>query len=300
MSNQFELLEKYNLKPSKYTLKKNIKIIDTAQGRFLIKNKKRYDKSNLYRYLQSRGFNYFVCEYNDLDRDDYEIYPYIESIELSDEQKSIDLIYLMSLLHNKTTFYKNVDLDDVKLIYEKYTQQIIYLNSYYHDLQDIIETHTFMSPSEYLLIRNISKIYMILKFAKSELDSWYELTIKKKKIRKAMIHNNLTLDHLIESDNPYLISWDNAKMDNPIYDFIFFYKSNFLKLNFDNLMAIYESKFPLLEEEKKLMFTLLSIPEKIEFSQNEFKNTVFVKRIISYIDCTNDFISKQHSAYSDN
>ena len=46
--------------------------------------------------------------------DNYEVYPYIKEVNLTLEERAIDIIYLISILHNKTTFYKNMDLDKIK------------------------------------------------------------------------------------------------------------------------------------------------------------------------------------------
>lgn len=37
-----------------------------------------------------------------------------------------------------------------------------------------------MSPSEYLIARNISKIFSCIYFCKNEMESWYELVKTKK------------------------------------------------------------------------------------------------------------------------
>lgn len=291
-----EILKKCQLNPKRYTIIKNVRIIETDQGKFLLKKKKRSDKFKIYQYLVSRGFTNFPKEYNDLERDEYEVYPYIEVVATPDEQKALDMIYLMSLLHNKTTFYKNIDLNDIKETYERLDKKISYLTYYYHDLQDIIEQHIFMSPSEYLLIRNMSKVYAALFYSKNELEHWYSIVSQKKKERYVMIHNNLSLEHILESESPYLISWDYAKIDSPIYDIIPFYKKYFHTLDFHHLMNIYEGKYPLLEEERILMNVLLSIPEKIELDKNVYENTLAIKNMITMMDDTNEWISKQQSA----
>lgn len=83
----------------------------------------------------------------------------------------LDLIKLVSLLHNKTTHYKEVDFADYKTIYETLSNNIEYLYSYYNDIITLIETKVYMSPSEYLLARNISKIFGSLNFSKQELEN---------------------------------------------------------------------------------------------------------------------------------
>ena len=50
---------------------------------------------------------------------------------MPDEQKMLDMIDLVGLLHNKTTYYKNIDLDDYKKIYEDIANNIFYISSRY-------------------------------------------------------------------------------------------------------------------------------------------------------------------------
>ena len=70
------ILEKYNLRVVKYKYINTAKIIDTNDGKFVIKEKKREDKDKLYEYLLSRDFSFFLYPENDL-RDDIEIYAYM-------------------------------------------------------------------------------------------------------------------------------------------------------------------------------------------------------------------------------
>lgn len=290
-----ELLDKYGLCPKKYTIIKSVKLIDTDHGTFVMKPKKRMDKSNVYQYLLSRNFDCFPRPINDVNHDSYEIFPYVIEFTMPKEQKAVDLMYLMSLLHNKTTFYKEVDLDDVKNFYEETSSKLQYLEQYYFDLQNTIENNVYMSPSEYLLMRNISRIYSAIYFCKNALEHWYQLITSKKNQRYVMTHNALELDHFIKSEHAYLISWDHAKIDLPIYDFYHFYKKHYYDLDFVSLLQIYESKYPLLEEEKTLLFLLLSIPEKIVLDQDEFKKCQEISEFFIYMDKTNALISKQNT-----
>lgn len=68
-----------------------------------------------FEYLMSRNFDYFP---NSFRVGDYRIYEYLENSNISDEEKLYDIMDLISLLHTKTTRYKNIDIDDYKIIYE--------------------------------------------------------------------------------------------------------------------------------------------------------------------------------------
>lgn len=266
--------------PFNYIKKVNdLYIISNNNYKYVVKER----KSNLdkkFNYLLSRSFNQFPRKFT---FDKYDIYNYIEDKNMSDEERLYEIINLISLLHTKTTRYKNTCLDDYKIIYEKLLERIDYLNSYYSSLNDSIDNEIYMAPSHYLLVLNISKIYSSLFFCKSELDNWYELIKNSTRQRVVLIHNNLELDHLLYDDRPYLISWDKSKIDLPIYDLIHLYEKYYRITDFEILLNIYQKKYPLSKEELKLFFIMISIPKKIEFSNDEFQNIKSVRNIIEFL-----------------
>lgn len=285
------ILQKYSIKPFGYTKKNNAIIINTKEQKYVLKKRIKNNK-DLFNYLKSRSFDYFPYPYNEDEDDIYDIYKYYDDINIPVEEKTFDLINLVSLLHSKTTHYKDIDIDDYKIIYEDIAKRLDYLINYYADVFDLIDMEVYMSPSNYLLARNISKINSLLNFCNNELDEWYELVKDKTKKRVSLIHNNLELNHLIRNNtNSYLISWDHAKIDSPIYDLYHFYKKNNKDINFEEALSLYEQRYPLSNEERKLLFLLISIPEKIDFSYDEYENTKKVDELLMYIYKTDKIIS---------
>ena len=61
----------------------------------------------LYRYLDSRNFNYVPRILPD-SKDDMVVFEYIEDTMVDKNQKILDLINLVSLLHSKTFYYKEI------------------------------------------------------------------------------------------------------------------------------------------------------------------------------------------------
>ena len=147
-NNLREILTKYNIPIKKITILSNAKIID---DKLVVKERKKDDIERTYSYLKSRSFDYFP-EPVALDKK-YELYPYIKNSYEPKEQKAMDLIYLLSLLHSKTTFYREVDIDHNKEIYETTINNLDYLNNYYTNLITSIEKEVYMSPSSYLIAR---------------------------------------------------------------------------------------------------------------------------------------------------
>ena len=267
---------------NKITIKNNVKIIDNS---YVIK-KKQKSLDDTYNYLLSRSFDYFPEVIKEDDK--YIYYKYINDLKEPKEQKIIDLINLLILLHSKTTFYKEIDIDHYKEIYESINNEIDDTYNYYNNLMDNIDNEIFMSPANYLIARNITLIYKSLNYAKENISKWYKLIENNRKVRVVLLHNNLTLDHYLKNDKPYLISWDKSTIDMPIFDLVSLYKNNYLDFEFTDLLKIYLAKYPLTKEEMILFLTIISIPSKITLSSSEYKTVLEVRKLLDYIYKTNE------------
>ena len=287
------ILKKYDLRAYKYEKNGKAIVTDTNNGKYVVKLKKR-NNNNIYQYLNSRSFNYYPRILNSAN-DNYEITEYIEQIDMPSEQKLLDMIDLVTLLHNKTTYYKEATEDDYKKIYEDIKNNIEYLNSYYNDIITVIDSKVYMSPSEYLIARNITKIFSTLYFCEKKIEEWYKMVEKKDKQRVVVLHNNLSLDHFLRSKNAYLINWDKSKIDIPIFDLYKLYKKHALDYDFEILLKHYENKYPLSEDERILFFILISLPEKIEFTDNEFEMCKKISQEIELLYKTEKLILPYYS-----
>ena len=257
-------------------------------NRYVLKKDINYDHS-IYNYLVNKDFKYIS---NCTKYKKYDLFPYIEDEDIPTDEKASRLVSILSILHNKTTYYREVNLDNIKKIYEDLNEKIDYLNKYYLELQDVIEQKIYYSPAEYLLMNNISIIYSALDFAKNCKDEWYTKKEKQKKERVVLLHNKPILNHLVGNK---LISWNNYKRDIPIYDFIYFYKHNYMDLEMSSLYEIYQSRYKYSEEEKLLFMTLIAIPDKISLTSNNYKNTEIVNKAITYVITTRDFILNEYN-----
>ena len=262
---------------NKITIKNNVRIINNS---YVVK-KKNKDLTSTYNYLLSRAFDYFP-EIIKEDEDNI-YYRYVEDIKTPQEQKIIDLVHTVTLLHSKTTYYKEVDIDYYKEIYEKINNLIEDIYKYYNELMDNIEKEVYMSPPNYLIARNITIIYNAISYAKDTIDSWYKKVENQRKVRLVTNHNNLSLDHYLKEDKSYLISWEKSKVDMPIYDLISLYKNHYLDFEFKEIFNLYLTKYPLTEEEMLLLLTLISIPSKIEKNESVYNTVLNVRRNLDYI-----------------
>lgn len=273
-----KILDKNGLKVDKYTMKGKTMIVNTPLGQFALK---KGNLDNIYKYLLSRNFEYFpkVIDSNE----DSTIYEFVDDVKYDNEQRAFDLIHTIALLHSKTTYYKDVDIDEYKKIFEETMEKINYIYNYYMDVINIIESKIYMSPSEYLIARNISKIFSCIYFCKNELEQWYEIVKNEKRKRVVTLHNNLKLDNIIRNKSVYLIGWEYSKIDSPIYDFINFYNNYALYFDFRSLLNEYERIFPFKEEEKKLLSVLISIPSKISNTEKEYNKVKNVRQLLDKI-----------------
>lgn len=235
-------------------------------------------------------FDYFPEIINE--EKDMFYYKYIDDVVEPREQKIIDLINLVTLLHSKTTIYKEIDLDNYKYIYEEINKQIEDVFNYYNAVIDNIESVVYMSPSNYLISRNISFIYSAINYAKRSIDYWYKQIENKRKIRVVTVHNNLSLEHYLKSDKSYLISWEKSKIDMPIFDLISLYKNHYLEFDFVELLDVYLNKYPLLNEEMTLFLTIISIPDKIIYNNSEYQTVLSIRKQLDYIYKTSELVKK--------
>lgn len=291
MNNLRSFLNKNDLEIKRLTIKNKTKILDTNRGTLVFKNKdNNINLTNTFNYLESRAFNNYAKRV--FENNNYDVYEYINGYNEPNEQKILDLINLLTILHYKTTFYKEVDIDYFKEIYENTINKIEYIYNYYTDIISLIETSIYMSPVEYLIARNISKIYESLNYSKENINKWYELVKNKRRIRVVNIHNNLSLEHYIKGNKPYLISWEKSKIDNPIYDLYNLYLNHYLDFDFSELFLNYESKYPLLKEERILLFSLMTIPWKFDFDDTEYNLCKNARKLFDYLYKTEKLVTE--------
>ena len=282
-----ELLKKNDIRALSYKRNGNVIIADTNVGKVVIKRNK--NKDYIYNYLNTRNFDYYP---EILDSEDYIVSKYVEDIDIPPEQKILDLVDLVSLMHSKTTHYKNISEDEYKKIYEDLMNNFEYLYEYYNDLISIIDDKVFMSPSEYLLARNISAIFKSIEIGRGYVEDWLKEVEGLNKLRMSVVHNNLDLSHYIRNNYDYLVSWDKSKIDIPIFDLYNLYNNHFLDFNFFELLKRYEQTYPLKKYESDLFFILINMPSKIEFNDTEFNMCIKISNEIDRLYKSNELVNQ--------
>ena len=110
-----------------------------------------------------------------------------------------------------------------------------------------------------------------------------------------LLHNNLDLSHFIKSDKSYLLSWRKAKIDIPIFDIYKLYRKNGLEVPFDEILKRYEQNYPLTDDERKLLFILIAMPNIIDFDHNEYELTNIISKEIDMLYKSENLISPYYS-----
>lgn len=280
-------------KPIKYTIQGKAHILESTSGNIVLKEKTS-DIKSLYQYLQSRNFYAFPPLIDD-SREGINVFKYIEDTNMPKEQKAMDFIKVVAMLHQKTTYYKEVSEDNFKKIYENIFETIEYLKFFYNDLYQEYFKEVYPSPSEYLLLCNFSKLFSSLEFASHELEIWYSKAKELKKYRICQIHHNLSLEHYCKGSEECLLSWEKSSKDSPVLDIVEFYKNSYFDIEFDTLFSEYLKLCSWSEEEKQLFFIVVSIPPKFELKGSEFLLVKNIRNVLDYVYKTERLIRPYYS-----
>lgn len=273
--------------------KGNVRIVTDTNGKYIYKKNKKKNRS-VYNYLISKNFPYFPKVYTDIN-DDIEIVEYIDDIVNDNSTKLEDLLNLVPLLHSKTVHYRTVDLDEVKKIYEELKNRFEYLYSYYVNIEKMIEEETYMSPSNYYFILNISSVFKVLEFGNQMIENWYQHINNQKTLRFVLAHHNLKVEHLLKNTNPYLISWDLADFDYISEDLVSIFENNYQDIEIDTILNLYNSKYQLKDYEYELFMAKICLLKQINFNNLESKRIVDVVNVNTYVSKIYSYILKQNS-----
>ena len=270
--------------PRKITISGKSNILTTKEDKYVVKEKNK-DLKSLFEYLNSRNFNKYpkiIDEY-----DNKYVYEYVKDVNMPINQKIVEEAKTLAELHYKTSYFKNIKIDDIKKIYEDIKSNILYIEDYYDRLFDKALAEEYIRPSLYVLLINSSLIRSNISFLKRELEKWYKLVSTEDKIRVVYNHNNLSIDHFI---NNKFISWDNYIVDSPVVDLINLYHNDYNKYDYSIFLKEYLKGYELLDYEKSLLFIMISIPQIIEFTNNEMDNTIKASKRVDYIVKTNEIL----------
>lgn len=270
----------------------NIKALDNLQiikknNKYICKKKSKKDYTSLFKYFESKDFHNYI---NTNIINGYEIRDYIEEIDITQEEKLKELIYVISLLHIKTTHYKNYSLNDIKKFYEESTDYILDIKNYYNNIVESNDLYIFLKPSIKLLRDEISLILISLDNSKFFLDKWYDIVKDKQRKRVVVNHNNLKITNFIVNNQTYLINYDKSIIDYPIYDIVSLFKNNYKALDLIDIYNEYHNRYNLYQEELYLLYFELLKINKIYLNNNEIINTREVSNTLKYLKVISRFL----------
>ena len=280
-------------KISKVTYFSNYTIVVTDDKKYLLKNKN-YKLKKIEEYLTSIEYNYFLSILNSYDAAVY-IYPYYDEFDVDEDEKYQNIINSLSILHIKTASCVIYDKNNMKELYDNISKRIDFVMKYYSDLQDNIEEFVFPKPAYYLLINNVSVIYKLLSYSKSYLDEWFKQD--KFNTITSLLINNLKLDNYIVGEKNYFINFDGSYRDIFLYDLVIFYKDNYDYKNIDKILEKYIKRLGIRKCEMYLFLSLISIPEVIDFTNNNIVDVINVRKIIDYSNMTLEYILEKNKEY---
>ena len=280
-----------NKKIKQYGYLKSLKILTYDNDeKILIKKRKQYNLEEIYKYLDDHNITNYLKPFKITSKELY--FNYLNKKNLENDEIAKHLIYILSDLQNKTTIYKEIDKDKLKEEYDNFNNKIVNLQQYYFTLQDVIENKVYMSPCEYLFVRNVSIIYETLNFSKNIVNKWYEIMKNKKTERYVYCHGKCELNHFITSTNDYFISLENAHLGRVTEDFIYFYKKNYNDTDMLSNFKLYQHRYQYKEEEYLYLLINITIPEKIDIYPSSLKKCVELTNFFDRLKLNSTFILK--------
>ena len=283
------ILKKNDIKVISYLKEDDLNVVNTNKGKFFVIES--INNKYIYNYLKSSSFDNSP---KILINDNYKIIEYVENIDIPEEQKYNDFIDLIAILHNKTKFDKKVLNDEYMKIYEDLENNYLYLFDYYNNIINEIDNTIFLSPSNYLIARNISLIFDSLNLGKEYLEEWKEKILNLDKMRVCINNNNLKLSNFRRSNKSYIIDWNKSKIDIPSFDLYNFFQNN--NVDYFEILKRYEKKIPLNDIERNLLFILLLMPKTINFNLNEYDMCKSIRNNINKLINTHEMIKKREKS----
>lgn len=281
------LIKKY--KPITIENNNKVIIINTMEGKYIIKKDIKIDYLKLYKYLYTRDFKY-LPKIIESERENNLVLEYQEDILIDDNQKALDLIKIVSLLHSKTIYFKEIEENKINELYNNIKNNILYTGRYYNELFDNYIYEERYIEAHDIFLNNFTLIDTSIKKSLYHLEQCKKIIEENNTVRVSIIHNNLSLDHFIKNEKEYLISWDNYKTDSPIIDIIKLYKKEYQRISFDKIIPKYEETLKINDFEKNLFCCLTLIPNIIKETNNPDRNTFLYDKELNYLSKTNKLI----------
>lgn len=258
--------------------------------RYLIKKKEeKYEK--IFQYLDSISFSNYLMPFNSF-LDDFYLYHFSEEVDCSQEEKGKSILSILLSLGKKSMVVKEYSSSEKEEIYHSILEKINNTVTYYLNLEKEIMQFDFPPISYYVFLKNSSQFYRLLDYSKYQLDKWYQS--ESNRYQEAFLIGKVSFDSFSFSHDTYFYQYDYCKRGNIILDFVSFFKNHCTLSNIWELFQLYKDELSLSQEELSLVYCMISIPDKKEFLNHSFLDTIMIRKYINQLDCVEMFLSKEN------
>ncbi|MBO8172530.1 MAG: phosphotransferase [Bacillaceae bacterium] len=139
-----------------------------------------------------------------------------------------------------------------------------------------VKKSAYPSPFETAFKANASSIVEMGKTAIAQLREWLD---RKKQFRHVFCHGRLHRENILfnQRGQVVFIDFDHANLDTPVRDLALFFRRHMNRFDWhfevgDDWMEIYQTIFPLTEQERRLMSVYLLYPERIMKLIQQYQN----------------------------
>ncbi|MCA1031939.1 spore coat protein YsxE [Bacillus timonensis] len=210
--------------------------------------------------------------------------------ERNDQQKL--MVKELTSLHAKTSQTIKLTEKDIDIFYKNLIAKWEKKEASLSQFLEKCEEKLYMSPFELQFCTYFHEIFQASQFARKKLENWYELVKEKNTFRVAINHGNIQNHHFLidQRGNGFFSSFEKATIASPINDVVKYFQKalkTYPTLNEDLISwyYMYESYYPLQEDEQSLFLSYLTFPEgvyRLVVSYQEIKHEEqrYVKRLL--------------------
>lgn len=188
----------------------------------------------------------------DKDSGMYYLSPWVESHNA--KHRPQELFIALGELHEKTVITETIESEAFIGPYIRYQQTVEQLYHHLLAYMEQCETSWYMSPKELLICTQFHDVEKACQLLKRHLDA-YALSINENQTwRYALCHGRLDQSHVLQSEQLFIINWDQAHYSNPMDDLIYYFNQQTKRFTapIDELLEAldeYADIFSLLESE---------------------------------------------------
>lgn len=279
----------YDLYPDRIESTGKVKKLFTSRGKFALKqttmtSSEREWFDHVLHRLKELNFSNYVPIYPTKFGDDvvvadgqtYYLMPWVEEASSGGSTKEKALIEDVAAIHALTekeqTYSRQLLANSYRSLLEKWHSQEREMERFAKEA----EKSTFLSPFQFTFVSNYPRTRRLVKESKQHLSDWYDMCERKQNIRGVLCHGKLSAAHFIlRREGGQLFNFERAVIDTPVRDLAVFFRKTILfeeesTLSTQQLLACYENRFSLLDEEKSLLASFLVYPEYVYLLMKEY------------------------------